>query len=258
MLRALFCFFAFIFSLDATQKVVLFNDTSAHYSWGCTGTSLALKERISQLGFELQAIPIRVSHTLKEVPPFEQFDNRNAFERFCKANPEIAKELQDASAVIINAEGTTHDIRPAPHNLLYVAYASKTFLDKHVEMINHSAYPKDDPLLVGGKEDKELRERAKAAYKKVYEKLDFIAIREPCSQKEMDALGIATTLSFDCLPLYINAHYDKQKQVKDCSSSQDRLLLRRKVPCKSAAICRVCMRKVLRFRCSSVRWLFLR
>lgn len=216
MLRTLFfCFFGLVFSLCAGQKVVLLNDTTSHYSWGCTGTSVALKERIEALGFELQAIPIVVSYTLKEVPPFERFDDRPLFERFCEANPDTVKALREASAVIINGEGTTHDVRPAPRNLLYVAHASKIFLGKHVEMINHSAYPKDDPLLVGGKEDQEQRQQAQAAYKKVYAELDYVAIREPFSQKEMNALEIASTLSFDCLPLYIKDHYRKEKQVKE-------------------------------------------
>lgn len=211
----IFCFFALVSSLYAGQKVVLLNDTSAHYSWGCTGTSTALKERIEALGFELQAIPIFVSYTLKEVPPFEHFDDRALFDRFCEANPDTAKALRGASAVIINGEGTTHDVRPAPRNLLYMAHASKVFLDKHVEMINHSAYPKDDPLLGGGKGDKNQRQQAQAAYKKVYAELDYVAIREPYSQKEMDALAISSTLSFDCLPLYIHDHYHREKQVKE-------------------------------------------
>src|SRR5271168_3095340 len=139
MLRLLFASLLTVFAtLCAGQKVVVFNDTSAHYSWGCTGTSTALKEHITALGFEVHAIPIVVSYTLKEVPPFESFDDRTRFEQFSQANPDTVKALQEASAVIINGEGTTHDVRPAPRNLLYLAHISKSFLGKHVEIINHS------------------------------------------------------------------------------------------------------------------------
>jgi len=200
-------------SLFAGEKIVLFNDTSAHYHWGCTANATALKENIAALGFDLHAIPIMATYTLKEVPSFAAFDDRTQFKRFCSANAEIFKALQEARAVVINAEGTLHDMRPAPRALLYVAYISKLFLGKHVEIINHSAYPKDDPTL--SPPTIETQELAERIYKKVYSQLDFIAIREPYSQKEMQKLGINSTLSFDCLPLYIDAHYHTPKQVKE-------------------------------------------
>jgi polysaccharide pyruvyl transferase WcaK-like protein len=130
-------------SLFAGQKVVLFNDTSAWYHWGCTGTSTALKEGIQKAGFEIQALPINVTYTLKEVPPFEEFANLQRFDRFCEENRDVIASIQNASAVVINGEGTIHDLRAGPQSLLYLAYISKKFMGKMEEWldtINHATF----------------------------------------------------------------------------------------------------------------------
>src|ERR1700722_3555873 len=236
-------------SVFGGQKVVLFNDTSAWYHWGCTGTSTALKEHIQKLGFELEAFPITLTYSLREVPPFEEFDSPERFERFQEANKEVLEQIQSSAAVVITGEGTIHELRIGPRNLLYLAHVSKKFLGKHVEIINHSAYPKDDPVFAADfwrnsqaekeKNDQELpqvqmiykaldfwknpqaeKERneqelsqAQMIYKTLYSELDFVAIREPFSQEVMDNIGVSSTLSFDCLPLYIRDHYHNTKQV---------------------------------------------
>ncbi len=203
-------------SIFGNQKVVLFNDTSAWYHWGCTGTSTALKEEIEKLGFEIHSFPITAVKALKEIPPFEEFDDLLKFERFSEANKDVIEAIQKADAVVITGEGTLHDLRPAPKALLYLAHISKTFFGKHVEIINHSAYPKDDPLFSDDLEmDEQELEYAQAIYQKTYAELDFIAIRESVSRDVMGKLNISSTLSFDCLPLYIRDHYSTQKQVKE-------------------------------------------
>ncbi len=208
----------------ANQKIVLFNDTAAWYHWGCTGTSTALKEEIQKLKFEIQTFPINVTYSLKEVPQFEEFNNPEKFDRFCKENSDVANAIQASVAVVITGEGTIHDLRPGPRALLYLAHAAKTFFGKHVEIINHSAYPMDSPELsasfIGNfgvekeEADSELAQ-AQAIYSKVYSKLDFIAIRELFSYNEMKKINISSTLSFDCLPLYIRNHYHTKKQVRN-------------------------------------------
>jgi polysaccharide pyruvyl transferase WcaK-like protein len=211
-------------SIFANQKVVLFNDTSAWYHWGCTGTSTALKEGIQKLGFDIQAVPINVTYALKEVPQFEEFNDPQKFDRFCEENRDSIEAIQHAVAVVITGEGTIHDLRAGPKALLYLAHISKKFFRKHVEIINHSAYPKDDPDLsarfLGNFEvEKEKAEwelkQAQAIYKTIYAELDFVAIRESFSQDEMRKIGISSALSFDCLPLYIRDHYRTKKQVKE-------------------------------------------
>lgn len=222
------CWVLFVITLFSTifagEKVVLFNDTSAWYHWGCTGTSIALKEQILGLGFDINAVPVNVTYSLKEVPLFQDFNDLDKFYRFSEANKDTIKTIQDAAIVVINGEGTIHDLRAAPRALLYLAHISKFFLNKHVEIINHSAYPKDSPILSADflrnfsfeKEeiDSELKE-ARKIYKRIYGELDFVAIREPFSQAEMENIGISSTLSFDCLPLYIRDHYQNQKEVNE-------------------------------------------
>lgn len=203
MLRVLFFILSLSLSLIAGEKVVLLNDTSAHYHWGCTATSLALKEQIEARGFDLYPVPIAANHRLKEIPLLEAFDDPGQFERFCTANKEIFKALQESCGVLINGEDTIYSLHHAPRALLYMAYITKFFLGKPVEIINHSAYPEE--------------ERAQSLYQKVYSKLDFIAIREPRSHIEMQKLGITATRSFDCLPLYIRAHYHTPKKIKEKS-----------------------------------------
>lgn len=224
--------FRFIFLLSiaifssacANQKIILFNDTVAWYHWGCTGTSTALKEEIQKLNYEIQAIPINVIYSLKEVPPFEEFNNPDKFDRFCQENADIINAIQEAVAVVITGEGTIHDLRAGPRALLYLAHISKTSFGKHVEIINHSAYPKDSPELSATflenfaiekeRANSELVQ-AQAIYKSIYSELDFIAIRESFSHNEMRKINILTTLSFDCLPLYIRDHYHTKKQVRN-------------------------------------------
>lgn len=223
--KILFLFALTVFSsIIGNQKVVLFNDTSAWYHWGCTATSTALKEGLNNLGFEIQAFPINVTYALKEVPQFEEFDDLDKFEQFCAANKETVEAIQKADAIVITGEGTIHDLRAGPKTLLYLAHISKKQFGKHVEIINHSAYPKDDPSLsaqflqnFGVEKEKAEGEikRAQIVYKAIYDELDFIAIREPFSLDEMNKIDIAATLSFDCMPLYIRDHYHASKQVLD-------------------------------------------
>jgi polysaccharide pyruvyl transferase WcaK-like protein len=126
--------------------------------------------------------------------------------------------------VVITGEGTIHDLRAGPRALLYLAHISRVFFGKHVEIINHSAYPKDDPSLsalflpnFGPEKERAERELkfAQEVYAAAYAKLDFIAIREPLSHNAMKKIGISSTLSFDCLPLYIRDHYHTPKLVEE-------------------------------------------
>ncbi len=220
-----FYFFLTIAALSSVfgqQKVVLFNDTFAWYHWGCTGTSIALKEKIESLGFDITSFPINETRSFKEIPPFESFDDPECFNLFCENNKEAVEAIKNADAIVITGEGTIHDVRDGPRALFYLAHASKVFLGKHVEIINHSAYPKDDPALSSnllqyfGKESaiQELA-RAQSIYKSAYAKLDFVAIRESFSLEEMEKIGVPAVLSFDCLPLYIRDHYHHPKQIKE-------------------------------------------
>lgn len=205
-------------------KAILFNDTSAWYHWGCTGKSTALKEHIQKLGFQLEAIPITVTYSLLEVPPFEEFDSLEKFYHFQKVNEDVVQKIHKTDVVIIAGEGTIHDLRSGPKALLYLAYISKKFFNKHVEIVHQSVYPKDDVFLSRDfldnfQVEKEKSEKnlfkAQIIYSTIFNLMDFVAIREPFSQETMSRIGVSSTLTFDCLPLYIRDHYFTKKDVQD-------------------------------------------
>lgn len=191
-------------SLFASPTVLFVNDTTDHYHWGCTGTSTALKEEISDLGYRVDPVIIRQAALLKGVPEsFDQFDDLAVFESFKKENPSFYRHLCKSKAVVINGEGSMHWDRPLLRALLYVAYVSKNFMGKHVEIINHSCYP-EDTMEVSD-------EKLNRLYSEVYKKLDFVSVREPLSQQVMASIGISTSVSFDSLPIYIQKHYKNPK-----------------------------------------------
>jgi polysaccharide pyruvyl transferase WcaK-like protein len=173
------------------KRVLLVNDTTRWYHFGCTATSTALTRTIGSLGFELRTVPINDIYKLESIPQnIREFADKACFEKFIASNPSLARSLNEVDII---------GIRPAPLGLLYIAYASKVFLGKNVQIINHSVYPQDD-LSVDN-------EAIIALYKMVYSKLDFAAIREPLSFQLMQNLGVACVESFDCMPLYIKESY---------------------------------------------------
>lgn len=190
------------------KKVLLLNDTSAWYHWGCTGTASMMKSQIVERGYSLSSIPIQYNYTLKRIPQSKDFDDPDFFEHFKKGHPRLVQELDSADLVVVNGEGTLHGMRPGPMKLLYLAYIAKTRFGKHVEIINHSVYP-NDSLDTSDSE-------AIALYAKVYRAMDFVAVRERESAKILNKLGIAATESFDCLPLYIRSHYHPKANMKKC------------------------------------------
>lgn len=189
------------------KTVLLLNDTTDWYHFGCTATSLALKESILKLGHALTSIPITLTYEIKSAPrTAEDFQDIKSFEDFVVDNPELVESLRSHDILIINGEGTLHGLRQAPLSLLYVAYIAKAFLGKHVEIVNHSVYPQDDLSL----DDPSIID----IYRLVYQAIDVVAIREPVSLTLMKQMGINAKASFDCMPIYIKEHY-KTRGVKE-------------------------------------------
>lgn len=181
-------------------KVVLLNDTSSWYHWGCTGTTHAIKSQIVRMGYSLSTIPIQYNYTLNDVPrSASDFNDEAFFAKFKSSYPTLVAELESADIVVVNGEGTLHGLKQGPLRLLYLAYLSKRHLNKHVEIISHSVYPNDNLDTT----DTE----AMKLYQLVYRAMDFVAIRESESCLMMQKLGIPATQSFDCLPLYIRSYY---------------------------------------------------
>lgn len=182
------------------QKILLLNDTTSWYHFGCAATSTALKSSIASFGYELVSIPIMEIYKLDNIPnTVKGFLDQDNVKMFFMQNPIFARSIMECDGVIINGEGTLHGIRPASLALLYLAFISKKFLNKHVEIINHSVYPQDDLSLDNvSKTD---------IYRLVYNEMDFVAIREPVSFKLMSKLGLKVCESSDCMPIYIRDHY---------------------------------------------------
>lgn len=181
-------------------RVVLLNDTSDWYHWGCTGTSTALRQVMTALGHPVTSIPIRDTYNLCEGPKtLADFDRAESFERFRRANPLVIARVEDADIVVVNGEGTLHGTSEPVRNLLYLAYAAKRHMGRNVHIVNHSCYPEDDSSISDV--------MAQALYKKVYSAMDYVAIREHLSLGLVSRLGIPAALAFDCLPIYIAENY---------------------------------------------------
>ncbi len=191
------------------MKILLVNDTTDWCHWGCTATSTILIERMKALKHKVESFPARESYSgawPSRPNTLEGFKDKSNFDKFAEHNPILVKKLNAADAIIINGEGTLHELKEAPLNLLYLAYISKIFLDKHLEIINHSVFPEDTLNLDN--------EQTCSLYQRVYQLADYIAVREPLSLELLNKLGIKATLSFDCLPIYIKKYYQQKSKVE--------------------------------------------
>ena len=190
------------------MKVLLLNDTTDWYHFGCTATSTALKEEIRKLGYKLHAVPIPETYKILSVPEtYEGFLDPDNYKKFTEANPALNTLLKEYDIIVINGEGTLHGARQAPMSLLYVAYIAKTVLRKHVEILNHSVYPQDNLAL----DNKSIV----SIYQLVYQSIDAVYIREPVSFSLAEQMGIRAVESFDCMPLYIKHHYQAHGNKED-------------------------------------------
>lgn len=185
-------------STGLPKLALLLNDTSDWYHWGCSGTSLAIHAALRERNYVVKGVPIARTCQLQGLPnSFEDFELDGAYLRFQSANAQLCNQLAAADVVVINGEGSLHGQNATALGLLYLAYIAKSRFGKFVQLINHSCYP-DDGL--GNKESPLVN-----LYVQVYRQLDFIAIREGVSLRQMSALGLKCQQSFDCLPLFIDA-----------------------------------------------------
>lgn len=183
-------------------KVLLINDTTDWYHYGCTATSVAIKEEIAKLGYSVTSYPVTETYKIKSFPTaYNQFISKQTLQKFAEDNGELISLIKKRDAIVLNGEGTLHGLNPAPASLLYVIYIAKNEFAKHVEIINHSAYPQHNISLGETEEAK--------VYKLVYNCADYIAVREPVSFGLMRKIAPEAVLSFDCMPLYIKNHYKK-------------------------------------------------
>lgn len=178
----------------AKPKALLLNDTTSWYHWGCTGTSLAIREQIKAKGYDLAATPIRCLYQSRPAPPtLQDFDRDPFFEEFVKANALLMRQIVEADRIVVNGEGTLHGLSENVRVILYLAYVACQRLGKPVQIINHSCYPEDAPTISDPV--------ANGLYRKVYTTLEYAAFREHVSHGLMARLGVEGTLAFDSLPL---------------------------------------------------------
>lgn len=183
----------------ATQATaMLINDTAYWYHWGCTGTSLALHEGLRGAGHVVDSLPIALVNRLGPLPSTAQdLDDDALFNQFREAHGGILQRMQAVSEIVINGEGSLHDLGRTARCLLYLAWIARRRLGKRTSIVNHSCFPSTEP---GGSA------AADALYAKVYRAMDYVAVREAGSARELARLGVDAAQVFDCLPLFIEAH----------------------------------------------------
>jgi len=183
------------------KQILLANDTENWYHYGCTATSLGIIDTLRQLDWSVDTLPITESYKLANIPnSLDQFDDTRQQNSFIENNPKIFNKLDKVTHLVINGEGTLHGLKPVTIGLLYLAYIAKIKLNKHVSIINHSCYPCSD----GHYDPQGL---AETLYSKVYQALDFIAVREPMSYRFLERMQAHGSLAFDCMPLTIARHF---------------------------------------------------
>ena len=188
-------------SQDRGTYALLLNDTSNWYHWGCSCTTIAIHDHLRTAWPSVVHIPIYKTKSLDYLPTSEDaFDSDEGFSRFCESYPELVETIKHASAVYINGEGSLHDLTSQSLGLLYLAYVAKVRWHLSVHIINHSCYPSTSSAT-----DESL---ARAIYRKVYSRLDTIAVREPVSAGLLaSTMSLDVKRTFDCLPLFIEKHY---------------------------------------------------
>jgi polysaccharide pyruvyl transferase WcaK-like protein len=184
--------------ITAAPDVVLVNDTAYWYHFGCTATSLALHEALRSRGLAVDPVPITTLNALSPLPATAaELDDDALYQRFCDHNGALVTRLSRVNTVLINGEGSIHDLGHTARALLYVAYIARQRLGRNTQIINHSGYPTADGSP---------SEVADAFYRKVYQVMDFVAVREAHSATRLRQLGIDVTEAFDCLPLFVARH----------------------------------------------------
>jgi polysaccharide pyruvyl transferase WcaK-like protein/Flp pilus assembly protein TadD len=197
------------------RRVLLLNDTSAWYHWGCSCTSLALRAGLAAGGGAVRGVPIAALAALGPLPSGRaELDDPRLFDAFARNHGALCAALEQADEVVVNGEGTLHGVSRAAIGLLYLAWLARRRYGRRVRIVNHSCYPDDRAQRTGS--------AVEDFYRQVYEALDGVAVREPVSATLLESLGIHVTRSFDCLPLFAAA---QAHAVRRDPGGADRLLL---------------------------------
>lgn len=182
------------------------NDTSGDYHFGCTCTSEYIRGRLLEHGTCSSVGVMTVWQT--PAPAVEDWDNEAEFRSWMSNHPELAQKLTECDTVVTNGEGTIlgWQGRQGTQTLLFLLYAAKKHLHKRTVLINHSSFPLLSPYAKEVTTDE--GNMKSGIYRKVYEQLDFCAVRDMRSLAILNAIGCRNVrLAADCLPLYAQAHF---------------------------------------------------
>ncbi len=188
------------------RKALLLNDTSFWYHWGCTGTSLAIRNNLQKGGWTVRGVPIHYLRSLLPVPANYKHWNDELYESFRRVYGDLCESLEQTDVLVVNGEGSLHGNSALPINLLYLMHIAKTRFGKSVQVINHSCYPDNQSDPSGSQNEK--------LYQHIYSELDYVAVREPISRVLLEKLGVKVTQSFDCLPLFIKQFHNEIESQK--------------------------------------------
>lgn len=188
---------------DAQKTALLVNDTSSCFTWGNYAGVTAIKNGLSEQGYEVrtvhfQELPWFAEHT----PTLQDFDNP-VFLSACRyRDPTLFFNLANADIVVFNGEGLMNGAGETARQMLYLAYVAKTVFGRRIAMINHSCFPEGGTQLTDPK--------ALSWYLKVYKLFDYVCAREPATRDLLQSLQISSQLAADtsALPMlaYVQAH----------------------------------------------------
>lgn len=228
----------------AMPRTLFINDTSYWYHWGCTCTSIAIRERLRAQGRAVCGLPIERLAGLQPLPASsQQLDDAAFFARFQRDNAALCALLADTDEVVINGEGSLHGATHTSLSLLYLAWIARRHFNRPVRIINHSCYPTGSAQVTGG--------AIEDFYRQVYQCLDEVVVREPVSAALLGQLGIRVTNGFDCLPLYVQAHGDTIRR-----EATDHLLIAGSVAAGPAML-EACAQLAISARKAGLRPIFL-
>ena len=123
------------------ENILLVHDTTHDYHFGSLASFLALKKGIEKRGYTVNTFSTKKIHSIKGSPlDLAGFKDAAIFWTFCSENPDFIEAVRASDTVIINGGGAIHGASAYALKLLYLAYISKVFLRKSVQIINHSVY----------------------------------------------------------------------------------------------------------------------
>ena len=186
-----------------TKKALIINDTSNVYHWGCYGTSSEIKLRLEDLKYEVLLFGVEKVYNLTSSPKNDKHLFDDDFKNiFLKNNVGLVKLIESSDIIIINGEGSLHNINTSSFNLLYIMHLAKSHFHKTVHLVNSSLFPSNN--------DNDIN--IFSLYSKILSLIDSITVRDIESYKQLEIMNLKGTLGFDCLPLFMERITKLQKK----------------------------------------------